>query len=106
MMLNQTESLPMLEAYDATHIVVFNTFNPNNPGNQWPFGDNAKWSWMVRIGELNILDYVNITNGETTAKYDESTLNRLMNMLPDPGYKLVFASEFRYVLVYELNYDA
>jgi len=106
MMLNQTESLPLLEAYDATHIVVFNTFNPNNRENQWPFGDNVKWSWMVQIGELELSDYVDMTNGEVTARFEESTLNRLMNLTPDPAYELVFASEFTFVLVYELNYDA
>jgi len=106
MMLNQTESLPMLEAYDATHIVVFNTFNPNNPDNQWPFGDNVKWSWMVQIGGLELSDYVDRSNGELTARFDESTLSRLMSMRPDPGFELAFASEFRFVLVYEINYDA
>jgi dolichyl-diphosphooligosaccharide--protein glycosyltransferase len=106
MMLNQSESLPMLEAYDATHIVVFNTFNPNNPENQWPFGDNVKWSWMVQIGGLELSDYVDMTNGETTARFEESTLNRLMSGMPDPGYELAFASDFWFVLVYELNYDA
>jgi dolichyl-diphosphooligosaccharide--protein glycosyltransferase len=105
MMLNQSESLPMLEAYDATHIVVFHTFNPNTPETKWPFGDNVKWSWMVQIGGLNLSDYVDMTNGEVTAKFEESTLNRLMNLRPDPGYELAFASDFRYVLVYELNYD-
>ncbi len=105
MMLNQTESLPLLEAYDATHIVVFNTFNPNNPDTQWPFGDNVKWSWMVQIGGLNISDYIDMTNGETKAKFEESTLNSLMNLRPDPAFELAFASEFRFVLVYELNYD-
>jgi hypothetical protein len=60
---------------------------------------------MVQIGGLNLSDYVDMTNGETTAKYEESTLNRLMNLRPDPGYELAFASDFRYVLVYELNYD-
>ena len=105
-MLNQTESLPMLEAYDATHIVVFSTFNPNNPETQWPFGDNVKWSWMVQIGELELTDYVNPSNGTLTARYEESTLNRLMTMTPDPAFELAFASEFRFVLVYEINYDS
>jgi dolichyl-diphosphooligosaccharide--protein glycosyltransferase len=106
MMLNQSESLPMLEAYDATHIVVFHTFNPNTPETQWPFGDNVKWSWMVQIGGLELGDYVDMTNGEVTARYEESTLNRLMTLRPDTGYELAFASDFRFVLVYELNYDA
>ena len=106
MMLNQTESLPLLEAYDATHIVVFNTFNPNNPETQWPFGDNVKWSWMVQIGGLELSDYIDTTNGELTARFEESTLNRLMNLMPDPGFELAFASQFGFVLVYEINYDA
>ncbi|RLG94966.1 hypothetical protein DRO27_04205 [Candidatus Bathyarchaeota archaeon] len=106
MMLNQTESLPLLEAYDATHIVVFNTFNPNNPDTQWPFGDNVKWSWMVQIGELKLTDYIDTSTGELTARFEESTLNRLMSLRPDPGFELAFASQFRFVLVYELNYDA
>lgn len=106
MMLNQTESLPMLKAYDATHIVVFNTFNPGNPDTQWPFGDNVKWSWMVQIGGLELSDYIDRSNGELTARFYESTLSRLMTMRPDPGFELAFASEFRFVLVYEINYDA
>ena len=105
MMLNQTESLPMLEAYDATHIVVFNTFNPNNPDTQWPFGDNVKWSWMVQIGGLELSDYINTTTGQVTARFEESTLNSLMNLRPATAFELAFASEFRFVLVYELNYD-
>jgi dolichyl-diphosphooligosaccharide--protein glycosyltransferase len=106
MMQNQTESLPMLEAYDATHRVVFSTFNPNNPENQWPFGDNVKWSWMVQIGGLPLSDYVNTTSGQVTAKFEESTLNRLMTVRPDTAFELAFASEFGFVLVYEINYGA
>ncbi len=106
MMLNQTESLPMLEAYDATHIVVFNTFNPNDPETQWPFGDNVKWSWMVQIGGLNLTDYIDPSTGMTSEKFEESTLWRLMTLRPDPSFELAFASELRYVLVYEINYDA
>jgi dolichyl-diphosphooligosaccharide--protein glycosyltransferase len=106
MMFNQTESLSMLEAYDATHIVVFHTFNPNNPESKWPFGDNVKWSWMVQIGGLELSDYIDTSNGQVTAKFEESTLNRLMNLRPDPGFELAFASDFHFVLVYELNYDA
>ncbi|MGD2200349.1 MAG: STT3 domain-containing protein [Candidatus Bathyarchaeota archaeon] len=105
MMLNYSESLPLLEIYDGTHIVVFNTFNPNDPTIQWPFGDNVKWQWMVQIPGLNISDYIN-ERGQPAGKYEESTLNHLMTLSPDPGFELVFASDFRYVLVYEINYDA
>ena len=105
MMLNQSESVPMLEAYDATHIVVFNTFNPGDPEQQWPFGDNVKWSWMVQIGGLNISDYVDET-GSPTDRYTESTLYKLMYLQPDPAFKFAFLSEYRYVMVYEIDYEA
>ncbi|MGD2142014.1 MAG: STT3 domain-containing protein, partial [Candidatus Bathyarchaeota archaeon] len=105
MMLNQSESLPLLEAYDATHIVVFNTFYPGNPEQQWPFGDNVKWQWMVEIPGLNISEYLDET-GRPAGKYQESTLYNLMNLTPGPGFNPVYVSDFRYVLVYEIDYKA
>jgi asparagine N-glycosylation enzyme membrane subunit Stt3 len=105
MMLNQSESVPMLEAYGATHILVFNTFNPGDPEQQWPFGDNVKWSWMVQIGGLNVSDYVDET-GSLTDRYTESTLYKLMYLQPDPAFKFAFLSEYKYVMVYEIDYEA
>ena len=105
MMLNHSDSVPMLEAYDATHIVVFNTFNPGDPQQQWPFGDNVKWSWMVQIGGLNISDYVDETGG-LTDKYTESVLYKLMYLQPDPEFIPVFVSQYMFVMVYEIDYDA
>lgn len=105
MTLNHNESVPMLEAYNATHIVVFNTYNPGNPEQQWPFGDNAKWSWMVQIGGLNVSDYIDST-GSFTDKFKESVLFKLMYLQPDPEFKPVFVSEYAFVMVYELDYDA
>jgi dolichyl-diphosphooligosaccharide--protein glycosyltransferase len=105
MMLKSSESVPMLEAYGATHIVVFNTYNPGNPEQQWPFGDNVKWSWMVQIGGLNLTDYVDET-GSLTDTYTNSTLYKLMYLQPDPAFKFAFISEYRYVMVYEIDYDA
>jgi len=103
MMYNQSDSMPILRKYSATHIVVFNTFNPNNPSQQWPFGDNVKWSWMAQIAGLNVSDY--ITEQDYSEKYLETTLYNLMNMRADSSlFKLVFASENRFVLVYRIVY--
>jgi len=107
MMRPLNESLPRLEKYGATHIVVFKTFNPNNPQQEWPFGDNVKWRWMVQIGRLNISDYITYTSqgAYPSARYTNSTLYRLMNMEANPEhFELVFASEYTYVLVYEIKY--
>jgi dolichyl-diphosphooligosaccharide--protein glycosyltransferase len=108
MMLNHTESLPMLEAYGGTHVVVFNTFNPGDQTQAWPFGDNVKWSWMVQIGGLNISDYINQDNPSNdlgqTEKGRASVLYGLMNLQPTPGFELIFVSDFRFVLVYEIRY--
>jgi dolichyl-diphosphooligosaccharide--protein glycosyltransferase len=104
MMLNQSGSLPLLEEYGADYIVVFYTFNPNTQA-EWPFGDNVKWSWMVQIPELNITDYIDET-GQPTETFEESTLNRLMTLRPASAFKLVFASQYNFVLVYKIDYEA
>jgi len=106
MMYNQTDALPMLEAYDVTHVVVFYTFNPGNPQQQWPFGDNVKWSWMVQIGGLNLTEYVDMSTGQPTQKYGESTLYRLMTRNPDTAFNIAFVSDYSFVMVYEVDYEA
>ena len=103
MMLNESRSLEILRRYGATHILVFATFNPNNPRQQWPFGDNVKWSWMVQIAGLNLTDYY--SNRRYTEKFYDSTLYKLMTMTADPEhFELVFASEHNFVLIYRIRY--
>lgn len=103
MMYNHSGSLPILERYNATHIVVFNTFNPGEPTQEWPWGDNVKWSWMAQIAGLNVSDYV--SGNQYSEKFGETTIYRLMNMQADPAhFKLAFSSEYLFVLVYELEY--
>jgi len=46
-MSNETEAIEMLKRYDATHVLVFTTFDIN--GNDAMFGDEGKWRWMARI---------------------------------------------------------
>jgi dolichyl-diphosphooligosaccharide--protein glycosyltransferase len=110
MALNQSESVPMLEAYNATHIVVFNSFYPGDPQQMWPFGDNVKWDWMVKIGGLNHTKYYDPDNPSSylgqTELGSESVIFKLMYMQPDPAFIPVFISDYSYVLVYEIDYDA
>jgi len=105
LMLNQTGSLPILRKYNATHIVVFNAVNPSNPEQAIGHGDNVKWSWMVQIGDMELSDYID-ENGNPTDKYDKSTLYRLMTRNPDTAFKLAFASQYNFVLVYKVDYSA
>ena len=101
LMQRPNESLPILERYGADYVVVFNTFDPNT-GQQWPFGDNVKWQWMVQIGELELEDYVNYTAGEYKNGFIDSTLVHLMYNLPTPEFKQEFVSENGFVLIYSV----
>lgn len=103
MMLDQNTSLRLLKGFNATHIVVYTTFNPSNPSQELPFGDNAKWYWMVKIAGLNETEY--IQNNQYTDKYYDSTLYRLMNNLANQTYfKPVYKSTYGWVIVYEIKY--
>ena len=104
MMSEPDESLALLERYGADYIVVFFTHEPGNVQRTWPFGDNVKWEWMVRIGELDPNDYVNYTAGVYKDGYINSTLVSLMYQFPTEGFKPAFQSENGYVLIYELEY--
>lgn len=107
MMSPQNESIILLERYGADYILVFHTFNPNNPQEEWGVGDEGKWTWMVEIGKLDINEYRNMTLqfAPPTQKFYDSTLARLMYMLPDFNYfQPVYVSEHGYVLIYEIIY--
>ncbi len=59
---------------------------------------------MARIARLNVSDYID-RNGYTQ-KFLSSTLARLMRAQPPPGFKLVYTSEYNFVLIYEIDYEA
>jgi hypothetical protein len=51
---NETQSLKMLEQYDAQYVLVFTTLTISDVGGQYTatwagFGDEGKWMWMARI---------------------------------------------------------
>lgn len=105
MLHNESYSLPVLEKFDATHIVVFQTFyNPDDPTQQWPFGENSKWSAMASIAGYNISDY--ISGSAYTDLFLDSLLSKLMSISPPSGCNLVYWSDNQFVLVYELDYEA
>jgi len=102
LMQRPNESLPILQRYGADYVVVFNTYDPNT-GQQWPFGDNVKWQWMVNIGELDLNDYVNYTAGEYKQGFLDSTLVKLMYQQRTPEFTQEFVSENGFVLIYSVN---
>ena len=105
MMLPPEESIELLRKYYADYIVVFVTYNPENIQSQWPFGDNAKWEWMVNIGGLDLNDYVNYTAGVYKDGYLNSTLVKLMYQVPPfDVFDPVYVSEHGFVVIYEINY--
>jgi len=105
MMSNQSRSLPILEKYGATHIVVFQTFDPRNPSRKLGIGEYGKWIWMAKIGGFNETDYYDPKTGDYTQKFRDSTLYRLLNMNADPvNFKLAYSSKNNFVLVYEVKY--
>jgi dolichyl-diphosphooligosaccharide--protein glycosyltransferase len=123
-MYNQTESLKILQRYDAEYILVFisynpasfqpwggtNTWPPTGPGLMWPLADNVKWEAMEQIAGLNLSDYItyNSANGQTvwTEKFKETAIYNLMFEQADPGhFQLVFRSSYLgYVLIYKIKY--
>ena len=52
-MSTESEAIEILRKYDATHVVVFTTFYPDEEGNIVEVGwaDEGKWRWMARISE-------------------------------------------------------
>ena len=108
-MLNYTESMEILESLDVTHVLTYATLNPNNLEEEWPYGLNVKWSWMVRIGGLNMSDYIDPATysnklGQTEVGR-QSVFYRLMMNTPDPPFIPVFGSDFGFVKVFEIDYD-
>ncbi len=104
----QNESIKLLEKYEADYILVFATYNPNNPEQEWPWGDNAKWPQMVLIGGFNMSDYMDYSQypAKETPLFYESTIARLMYMIPDQQYfTLAHRSPNGYVLIYKINYS-
>ena len=101
----QNESIQMLRRYGADYIVVFFTFNPNDPTQEWSVGDNGKWPQMVLIGGFNLTDYYYPNYGVAKPLFYETTIAGLMYHDADPEYfTQAYASPNGYVLIYRIHY--
>lgn len=113
---NQTESLKLLKRYNATHIVVFTTFDDYARDVGW--GDEGKWMWMARIAGLNEFDFGDYDNATGRWVWNSRGLNttlvRLMNYgrmaklgypIEEPTYfKPVFLSSGTTIQTGNMNY--
>ena len=59
---NETESIKILEEYDAEYVTIFMSFDTE--GNDVGYGDEGKWRWMARIAGLDDTDYGNYSLGQ------------------------------------------
>jgi len=113
---NQTESLKLLKRYNATHIVIFTTFDDYARDVGW--GDEGKWMWMARIAGLNEFDFGDYDNATGRWVWNSRGLNttlvRLMNYgrmaklgypIEEPTYfKPVFLSSGTTIQTGNMNY--
>ena len=110
MMMNpENVSLPLMKRFNVDYVVVFITYNPNTPSEEWPFGDNAKWPQMANIAGLNVNDYY--TYNSTSSKYQYSykfvntTIAGLMYGLADKTHFVsVYDSPLGWVRIYKVEY--
>ena len=121
----EEEAIKILKMYNATHVVVFTTFD--NYGRDIGWGDEGKWFWMARIAGLNESDFGEYTQGGWAWNDlgKNTTIYKLMNYArgtklgmagnPPQFFKLVYTSPgtvfplgrrncYVLVCVYEVNY--
>jgi hypothetical protein len=112
MMKPQNESLPIMKRFDVDYVVVFVTYNPNTPTEEWPFGDNVKWPQMANIAGYSLNDYYtyNSTAGQYqyTQKFVKTTIAALMyinaGLADKTHFKIAYQSPLGWVLVYKVEY--
>jgi dolichyl-diphosphooligosaccharide--protein glycosyltransferase len=113
MMSPQNVSLPLLKQYGADYILVFNTFNPNDPTQAWPYGLNARWVPMAEIAGIDVQQFVGqdadgnygYTNAfwnTTFAKLSYPSTNPLQG--PNSHFQRIYQSNYKWVLIYKIEY--
>ncbi|MFA5363791.1 MAG: STT3 domain-containing protein [Candidatus Bathyarchaeia archaeon] len=65
-MSNETEAAQFMKDYDVDYVLVFTTFRTTDGTTitDGGYGDEGKWRWMARIGELDDALYGNYTLGQ------------------------------------------
>jgi len=81
----EEDAIKILKRYNATHVVVFTTFQTDEEGNiiEQGWGDEGKWRWMARIafGPEKEYEYGNITeegSWEWNEKGENTTIYKMM----------------------------
>lgn len=123
-MSNETVALEIFGKLGVTHIVVFETFDPETGFllHSRGYGDFVKSYWMIRIAGLNVSDYIKVYRERSLQvpggpKAANSTLYRLLFSprreswkmfgidMPEPeNFELVFKSSNGFVLIYKVKY--
>ena len=106
----QNESLPLMQKYGVDYVLVFVTYNPNTPTEEWPFGDNAKWPQMARIAGYNLTDFYSqdTQTGQTyyTKKFLNTTIASMMTGNVNKTHFIpVYNSQHGWVRVYKVLYS-
>ncbi|MDP2900833.1 MAG: STT3 domain-containing protein, partial [Candidatus Bathyarchaeota archaeon] len=106
----KNESLRLMKQYNVDYVVVFVTFNPTKPTEEWPYGDNVKWPAMASIAGYNMTKFItqDPQTGQTqyTKAFLNSTIAGLMYGIKgiETNFKPVYHSGFGWVLVYKVEY--
>ncbi|RLE51434.1 MAG: hypothetical protein DRJ21_00100 [Candidatus Methanomethylicota archaeon] len=123
-MSNETTALKIFKKLGVTHVLVFETFDPQTGFllHGRGYGDFAKSYWMIRIAGLNVSDYIKVyrEKGIQTPEGPKAANSTLYRMLfatrreiwkswgidiPAPEhFKLVFKSTNGFVFIYEVVY--
>ena len=124
-MSNETTALKIFKKLGATHVVVFEAFDPQTGFllHGRGYGDFAKSYWMIRIADLNESDYIKYypDKGIRTPEGPKAANATLYRMLfatrrhlwkmwgidiPEPEhFELVFKSSNEFVFVWKVLYE-
>ncbi|MCS7364303.1 MAG: hypothetical protein NDF54_02550 [archaeon GB-1867-035] len=123
-MSNETIALEIFKKMGVTHVVVFETFDPQTGFllHGRGYGDFAKSYWMIRIAGFNASDYIKTYRERGIQvpggpKASNATLYRLLFStrrevwktfgidIPEPeNFELVFQSSNGFIFIYEIKY--
>lgn len=111
----ETESISILDRYDASYVVLFITYDESGISRPELLGDNGKWVWMVKIGGLDESQFYDYYTG-WTEEGRNTTFYKLMHFgmeeylgmnhtITLEHFELRYISPSNgYVFVYEVNY--
>ena len=72
---DESQAIEFMKAFDVTHVLVFTSFGTDGQSSTLSdagYGDEGKWRWMAKIGELDDELYGNYTLGVDWTDTDEN----------------------------------